>query len=87
VQYSNPSSHHYVSANPTQRYSPDKFYLPSLKIEADFDKVHLISNTSYYHRDDQTGYDGTLYNLGFYQNFFAIRPAAVVPRRHRHAPE
>ncbi len=70
--YSNPSSHHFVSANPTQRYSPDKFYLPSLKIEADFDKVHVISNTSYYHRDDLTGYDGTLYNLGFYQNFFAF---------------
>ena len=72
VQYSNPSSHHFVSANPTQRKSPDKFYLPSLKIEANFDKVHLISNTSYYHRDDQTGYDGTLYNLGFYQSFFAF---------------
>jgi iron complex outermembrane receptor protein len=70
VQHSDPSSHHFVSANPTQLYSPDKFYLPSLKIEADFDKVHLISNTSYYHRDDLTGYDGTLYNLGFYQNFF-----------------
>ncbi len=70
TQYSDPSSHHFVSANPTQRKSPDKFYLPSLKIEADFDKVHLISNTSYYHRDDLTGYDGTLYNLGFYQNFF-----------------
>jgi iron complex outermembrane recepter protein len=70
--YSNPSSHHFVSANPTQLLSPDKFYLPSLKIEADFDRVHLISNTSYYHRDDQTGYDGTLYNLGFYQGFFAF---------------
>jgi outer membrane receptor protein involved in Fe transport len=70
--YSNPSSHRFVSYNPTPRYSPDKFYLPAFKIEADFDKVHLISNTSYYHRDDQTGYDGTLYNLGFYQNFFAF---------------
>ncbi len=70
TRLSNPSSHHFVSANPTQRDSPDKFYLPSLKIEADFDQVHLISNTSYYHRDDLTGYDGTLYNLGFYQNFF-----------------
>ncbi|MBS0388436.1 MAG: TonB-dependent receptor, partial [Proteobacteria bacterium] len=72
VLYSNPSSHHFVSANPTQRYSPDKLYMPSLKIEADFDKVHLISSTAYYHRDDLTGYDGTMYNLGFYQNFFAF---------------
>ena len=70
TQLSDPSSHRFVSANPTQLYSPDKFYLPSLKIEADFGSVHLISNTSYYHRDDLTGYDGTLYNLGFYQHFF-----------------
>ncbi len=68
--YSNPGSHHFVSANPTQRYSPDKLYMPSLKIEGDFDKVHLISSTAYYHRDNTTGYDGTMYNLGFYQNFF-----------------
>jgi outer membrane receptor protein involved in Fe transport len=79
VQYSDPSSHHFVSANPTALNSPDKFYLPALKIEADFDKVHLISNTSYYHRDDQTGYDGTLYNLGFYQNFFPDGTGDYVP--------
>src|SRR5260221_5662044 len=70
--YSDPSSHHFVSANPTQLYSPDKLYLPSLKIEADFSSFHLISSTSYYHRDNTTGYDGTLYNLGFYQQFFAF---------------
>jgi outer membrane receptor protein involved in Fe transport len=70
--YSDPSSHHFISANPTQRDSPDKLYLPSLKIEGDLDKVHFISSTAYYHRDNTTGYDGTLYNLGFYQNFFAF---------------
>jgi iron complex outermembrane recepter protein len=68
-QYSNPSSNHFVSANPTARPAPDKFYLPSLKIEGDFGKTRFISNTSYYHRQDETGYDGTIYNLGFYQTF------------------
>ena len=58
-----------MSANPTQRNDPDKFYLPALKIEGDFGSVKFISNTSYFHRDEQTGYDGTLYNLGFYQSF------------------
>ena len=78
TQYSNPSSHHFVSANPTQRYSPDKLYMPSLKIEADFDKVHFISSTSYYHRDNVTGYEGTLYNLGFYQSYFsALEPSGA----------
>lgn len=65
--YSNPDSHHYVNANPTQRTDPDMFYLPALKIEGDLGAVKLISNTSYFHRNEQTGYDGTLYNLGFYQ--------------------
>jgi iron complex outermembrane recepter protein len=67
--YSNPGSDHYVDGDPNARATPDKFYLPALKIEADFDAFHVISNTSYYHRTEQTGYEGTLYNLGFYQSF------------------
>ncbi len=70
--YSNPSSKKFVSANPSQLYSPDKLYLPALKIEGNFSGMTLISNTSYYHRENTTGYDGTLYNLGFYQNFFSF---------------
>ncbi len=66
--YSNPSKNQYVSANPAPRAAPDKFYLPALKVDGDFGSFHLISNTSYYHRQEQTGYDGTLYNLGFYQS-------------------
>ncbi|HUI58617.1 MAG TPA: TonB-dependent receptor plug domain-containing protein, partial [Steroidobacteraceae bacterium] len=65
--YSNPGNDSYVSGNPTQRSEPDKFYLPSLKVTGDFGAFQLISNTSYFHREEQTGYDGTLYNLGFYQ--------------------
>ena len=29
--------------------------------------ARLISNTSFYHRENTTGYEGTLYNLGYYQ--------------------
>jgi outer membrane receptor protein involved in Fe transport len=65
--YSNPSNNQFVDANPTQRTVPDTFYIPALKIEGDLGPVNLISNTSYYHRKEETGYDGTLYNLGFYQ--------------------
>ncbi len=65
--YSNPGSDHFVSANPTQRDAPDQFYLTALKAEGDLGFAKLISNTSYYHRHEVTGYDGTLYNLGFYQ--------------------
>ena len=64
---SDPSRHDFRSGNPTQRAQPDKFTLPALKIEGDLGPVRLISNTSYYDRKNTTGYDGTLYNLGFYQ--------------------
>jgi outer membrane receptor protein involved in Fe transport len=65
--YSDASNNRFVDANPTQRSVPDTFYIPALKIEGDLGKVTLISNTSYFHRKEETGYDGTLYNLGFYQ--------------------
>ncbi len=65
--YSDPGNNRFVDANPTQRSVPDTFYIPALKIEGDLGKVNLISNTSFFHRKEETGYDGTLYNLGFYQ--------------------
>jgi iron complex outermembrane receptor protein len=68
--YSNANRDDFVSADPTERSDPDKFYLPALKIEGDLGFAKLISNTSYFHRKEETGYDGTLYDLGFYQTFF-----------------
>lgn len=65
--YSNPGSNSYVDANPTQRTVPDTYYIPALKIQGDLGPVTFISNSSYFHRKEETGYDGTLYNLGFYQ--------------------
>src|SRR3984957_3768656 len=67
-EYSDPSKDRYVSANPTARPEPDVFYLPSLNVQADMGPVRLISTTSYFHRDEISGYDGTLYNLGYYQS-------------------
>lgn len=77
--YSNPSKDRYISANPEQRSAPDRFYLPALKIEVDLGATKLISNTSYYHRQEQTGYDGTLYNLSFYQTFLGPNFSLLQP--------
>jgi iron complex outermembrane recepter protein len=66
--YSNPGNNNYVSADPDQRVRPDRFYLPSVQVTGDFGKFQLIEDTSYYHRNDITGYEGTIYNLGFYQS-------------------
>jgi outer membrane receptor protein involved in Fe transport len=65
--YSDPSRNNFVDADPSRRPVPDTFYIGSLKIEGDLGPVQLISNTAYYERHEQTGYEGTLYNLGFYQ--------------------
>ena len=67
-EYSDPSANRYVSADPTARPEPDVFYLPALNVQADMGAVTLISTTSYFHRDEISGYDGTLYNLGYYQS-------------------
>ncbi len=74
-EYSVPNNDRYFSANPTPRPEPDKFYLPALNIQADFGPVRLISTSAYFHRDETSGYDGTLYNLGYYQTL-GITPSA-----------
>jgi outer membrane receptor protein involved in Fe transport len=79
-EYSDPGHDRYVSANPTARPVPDKFYLPALNIQAALSSsVRLISTTAYFHRDEISGYDGTLYNLGFYQTLLLPQgfPAGV----------
>jgi outer membrane receptor protein involved in Fe transport len=65
--YSNAGNNHFASADPNERNSPDTFYLPALKIQGDLGSVTFISNTSFYHRENTTGYEATLYNLGYYQ--------------------
>jgi iron complex outermembrane receptor protein len=66
--YSNPHNDQFVNADPTRRSDPDRFQLPAIKIEGDLGFAKLISNTAYFHRKEETGYEGTLYNLGFYQS-------------------
>ena len=66
--YSNPGQNRYVSADPDRREVPDKFYLPSLRLSGNFGKFELIFDSAYYHRRETTGYEGTIYNLGFYQS-------------------
>ena len=77
--HSNPGKDRFVNADPTQRSDPDRFYLMALKVEGDLGAAKLISNTSYYHRKEETGYDGTLYDLGFYQSFFGANGGLSQP--------
>ncbi len=77
--YSNPSNNQFVNADPTERSDPDRFYLAALKIEGNVGFAKLISDTSYYHRHETTGYEGTLYNLGFYQSGVFVNPPDFDP--------
>src|ERR1039457_3020386 len=47
---------------------PDTLFLPALNVQVDLGPTRLISTTSYFHRDDQSEYEGTLYNLSYYQS-------------------
>ncbi len=57
-----------VNGSPERYPVPDEFYLPSLKVEVDIGTARLVSNTSYYHRAEQTAYLGTVYDLAYYQS-------------------
>jgi iron complex outermembrane receptor protein len=57
-------------SSPEYRGSTDKFVLPALNIQYDFGAAKLISNTSYFKRNNTTGYDGTIYNLSYYQSLY-----------------
>jgi iron complex outermembrane receptor protein len=66
--YSDPGSNKYISANPTASPEPDVFFVPALNVQLEAGPVRLISTTSYFHRNDQSDYEGTLYNLSYYQS-------------------
>lgn len=65
--YSNPGRGQFNNATPERIPIPDKYYLPALKIQVDFEHVTFISNSSYYHRDETDSYQGTGYDLAYYQ--------------------
>jgi outer membrane receptor protein involved in Fe transport len=66
--YSNPGAGQFNNATPELIPIPDEYYLPALKVEVNFAHATLISNTSYYHRNEQDAYQGTVYDLAFYQS-------------------
>ena len=65
--YSNPGNGQFNNATPERIPIPDEYYLPALKIQVDFAHVTFISNSSYYHRNETDSYQGTVYDLAFYQ--------------------
>jgi iron complex outermembrane receptor protein len=73
--YSNPDKGQFNNATPERMPVPDVFILPAIKFEASFAHSQIISNTSYYYRKEKTAYQGTVYDLAYYQSAgWAINP-------------
>ena len=66
--YSNPGSGHFNNATPERLPGSDEYYLPALKLELNLEHSQIISNTSYYYRNEDTAYQGTVYDLSYYQS-------------------
>jgi iron complex outermembrane recepter protein len=65
--YSNAGAGNFNTATPERIPNDDEYYLPALKLQWDLGARHIISNTSYFHRRQITAYQGTVYDLSYYQ--------------------
>jgi iron complex outermembrane receptor protein len=65
--YSNPGKGQFNNATPERLPGSDYYYLPALKLELNLAHSQIISNTSYYYRSEDTAYQGTVYDLSYYQ--------------------
>jgi len=66
--YSNVGAGRFNNATPELIPIPDEYYLPALKVQYDFNHLSFISNSSYYHRNETDSYQGTGYDLAYYQS-------------------
>jgi iron complex outermembrane receptor protein len=71
VGISNPSNGVYQNGDPEARGDKDHYVLPAFRVQYDFNGASLISNTSYFYRKEITGYEGTLYNLSYFQQLIS----------------
>jgi iron complex outermembrane recepter protein len=66
--YSNPGKGQFNNATPERLPGSDEYYLPALKLELNLEHSQIIANTSYYYRSEDTAYQGTVYDLSYYQS-------------------
>ncbi len=73
--YSNPGQGQFNTGTPERVGGPDTYYLPALKVQWDLATTQVIANFSYYNRKQYTAYQGTVYDLSYWNT---IPPAASV---------
>lgn len=62
------SSGVFRTSSPEYRGGYDRYVLPTLNTRYTSDFMTVIANLSYYRRHNLTGYDGTIYDLSYYQH-------------------
>ena len=80
--YSNVGAGHFNTATPERVGGPDTYYLPSFKVQWDLGGSQIISNSSYFSRRQLTAYQGTEYDLAYWQtipNSAGVPPEATSP--------
>ena len=65
--YSDAGAGHFNTATPELVPNYDEYYLPALKMQWDLGKSSIIGDVSYFHRNQTTAYQGTVYDLSYYQ--------------------
>ena len=65
--WSDRSDHKFKNGNPMQLFDRDRYFLPVVKIEYDGGPVTVISNTSYFNRNQTRFYDAAIYDLSYLQ--------------------
>ena len=71
VGISDPSQGEFRNGDPEARGDYDHYVLSSFRGEYDLGPASLISNTSYFYRKEVGGYEGTLYNLSYFQQLIS----------------
>jgi outer membrane receptor protein involved in Fe transport len=73
--YSNPGAGQFNTATPERIPNDDEYYLPAVKLQWNLGGSQLIATGSYFHRKQITAYQGTVYDLSYYQtagNYFGV---------------
>ena len=75
--YSNPGQGQFNTATPERIGGPDTYYLPALKVQWDLGTSQIISNASYFHRKQITAYQGTVYDLSYWNTIVPATAAGT----------
>jgi outer membrane receptor protein involved in Fe transport len=88
LELSNPAAHQFNNGNAIASPDTDKLYLPAIKVAWNLGAVKLVSNTSYFSRDQWSTTDATMLDRaiylfnGTYPNFPYPPPGVTAPQHN-----